>query len=147
MDLWICFVLWNSGENSYFFFSIFFSIKAKIFYVFYVIYELIIHIYAAKNHLFLGIIWYSYNFGRFFMCFPDPYWIRFMVSFSGPGSRGVYFSVRHPPWMGAGGGQKCGKITCWGKKIIKRGLKRGKNAYFFPNWLKLTNCKKNLKKG
>jgi len=32
--------------------------------------------------------------------------------------RGVYFSVDPPPR--AGGGQKYGQITCWGKKMIER---------------------------
>ena len=39
-----------------------------------------------KSALFLKTIWYSYNFGWFFMCYPDPYRIRFLVSLSGSGS-------------------------------------------------------------
>ena len=71
---------WNSGSESgsgsgsdlkskEIFFLIFFSIE---------------NTYNTQNYdLFLKIIWYSYIFGRFFMCYPDPYWINFIVSWSG----------------------------------------------------------------
>ena len=44
--------------------------------------------------IFLKIIWYSYNFGRFFISYPDPYririmkWIRILPNEVGPGGSG-----------------------------------------------------------
>ena len=46
--------------------------------------------------------------------------------------RDVNYSI-WPPLPGGGGGQKYGQITCWGKKIIKRGWKkRGKMHISYP---------------
>ena len=44
---------------------------------------------------------------------------------------GVYIFLFDPPPT-PGGGQRYGQITGWGKKLLK-GIKKGKNAYFFPN--------------
>ena len=51
---------------------------------------------TEKKDLFLKIMWFSYNFGLFFMYYPDLYRIRFMVSWSGSGS-GQIMRIRPDP--------------------------------------------------
>ena len=56
------------------FFSSFFSIKNIILKT--MIFYVISRIYKTKSDLYLKIIWYSYNFGGFFMCYPDPFFTK-----------------------------------------------------------------------
>ena len=93
--LWIHFILiwirirgsicwWNSGSDL----KVFFSVKNLI------LQTRIILLFMSwlsicikeQSDFFLKIIWYYYNFGRFFKCYPDPHRIRFIVLWRGPGS-------------------------------------------------------------